>query len=692
MWSCWCVGQGFVCVADSNLDVTVGHQQLYIALAGNHIRLHDGRECVRHHGKLPASAQVMNCVTCDGCSTEECGERASEVVVIGFGKEIKRVKELLNACLMTSQDKPMLVPTDPILPLPREMWGDAQKLDASERRKWVNIALLLSIFTIIWNVGEGVVSMYLGVEEESLSVISFGADSFIEVFSAMIVLWRLSTDLGGGDGDHDGHDHIHDAKKQETTRHRERVATFLIGCLLLVLAFGAIGAGIYRLEDRGKPEDGKPGIIISAVSLSFMFGLWYVKMHASVMLKSTTLESDAACSFGCIALSVVLLIGSGLYEADNRLWWVDAVCAIVLALFIGWEGFGMVRAASRKDFDGCGCVHNPSRLAIYLRDKLMTKDGALKSSLVKATAVLEDRMYTQSGGLPVSTVCRTKCYDCEDNIAPCQYTLAAMKTAQTAQERVTRSLSELTTAANSIQAELAALDLRTVTDAADSGSSTVAVVSSDLGRAKLDASLAAVARQLLSSTSAASSTTRPDLCGQSCCTLSPQARAPVALTAASSTTTTTTNAAVPVPTPTQGAAAVVVASATATDLTQDQRPKDPRQHNPKTPAFCVPVPTPTQGAADVVVASATATDTSQSNARIPALSTSIAEDTDTHATATATAAAEGEYIAVESVEANGASAVADAVAGTQTASTDAASKVTTAGVGGEESDGSGSSE
>ena len=54
--------------------------------------------------------------------------------------------------------------------------------------KWGKYAIYLAIFTIVYNIIEGVVSIMFGIEEESISLLGFGFDSFVEVFSAIIVL------------------------------------------------------------------------------------------------------------------------------------------------------------------------------------------------------------------------------------------------------------------------------------------------------------------------------------------------------------------------------------------------------------------------------------------------------------------------------------------------------------------------
>lgn len=46
-------------------------------------------------------------------------------------------------------------------------------------------AYLLSMFTIFYNVAEGLVSTLLGYKDETLTLFGFGADSFIEVMSGI---------------------------------------------------------------------------------------------------------------------------------------------------------------------------------------------------------------------------------------------------------------------------------------------------------------------------------------------------------------------------------------------------------------------------------------------------------------------------------------------------------------------------
>ena len=83
-------------------------------------------------------------------------------------------------------------------------------------------------------------------------------------------------------------------------------------------------------------------------------------MYVAVVLDSSTLEKDAACSLGCIKLSLVLLAGAALYKVldarlrthgaapwpcpavtnppeqgtGKKLWWADSAAALVIGLMV----------------------------------------------------------------------------------------------------------------------------------------------------------------------------------------------------------------------------------------------------------------------------------------------------------------------------------------------------------------------
>lgn len=61
-----------------------------------------------------------------------------------------------------------------------------------DTKKLWNAALILAVITVFYNLLEGLVSIYFGVADETLSLFGFGLDSFIEVISG-IGVWHMIT-------------------------------------------------------------------------------------------------------------------------------------------------------------------------------------------------------------------------------------------------------------------------------------------------------------------------------------------------------------------------------------------------------------------------------------------------------------------------------------------------------------------
>ena len=76
-------------------------------------------------------------------------------------------------------------------------------IQASQQKRFYQYALWLAFFTILYNTLEGLVSVYLGAQDETLTLFGFGIDSFIEVISgigimAMVLHIRQNPDMPRG--------------------------------------------------------------------------------------------------------------------------------------------------------------------------------------------------------------------------------------------------------------------------------------------------------------------------------------------------------------------------------------------------------------------------------------------------------------------------------------------------------------
>src|SRR5512141_3180539 len=59
-------------------------------------------------------------------------------------------------------------------------------------------ATMLALITIYYNIAEGVVSVWFGAADETISLFGFGLDSFVEVISG-IGIWHMVRRLGRGE-------------------------------------------------------------------------------------------------------------------------------------------------------------------------------------------------------------------------------------------------------------------------------------------------------------------------------------------------------------------------------------------------------------------------------------------------------------------------------------------------------------
>ena len=202
----------------------------------------------------------------------------------------------------------------------------------------------LALFTIFYNIVEGVVSVWFGAADETLSLFGFGVDSFIEVISAVGV-WHMLRRISRNGG--------------ETRDEFEQRALRITGAAFYLLSAGLMLTAGINLYQQHKPETTLWGIIISLLSISFMWYLIHQKTKVGTALNSPAILADAACSRACVYLSVVLMASSVGYELTG-IGSLDAIGAILISWLTfreGREAFGTARGLSCS----CSCSCDPGR-------------------------------------------------------------------------------------------------------------------------------------------------------------------------------------------------------------------------------------------------------------------------------------------------------------------------------------------
>jgi divalent metal cation (Fe/Co/Zn/Cd) transporter len=184
----------------------------------------------------------------------------------------------------------------------------------------------LEYFTIAWNSLEGLVALVAGAHAGSISLVGFGIDSFIEVTSGGVLLWRMSVDA--------------DAQKRER---REKLSLRIVGACFLVLAVYVGYESIFNLINRKASEHSIPGIILACVSLVVMPLLSRAKKKVGTELGSAAMHADAKQTDFCVYLSIILLLGLVL-NAVLGWWWADPAAALIMVPIIAKEGIDGTRA------------------------------------------------------------------------------------------------------------------------------------------------------------------------------------------------------------------------------------------------------------------------------------------------------------------------------------------------------------
>lgn len=192
--------------------------------------------------------------------------------------------------------------------------------------------LVTEYFTVGWNVLEGIIAIAAGVISGSIALVGFGLDSFIEVASGLVLIWRLRK---------------HEFSDEEEEEAAEKKAIFFVGVTFFLLALYVTYESGKKLLIQEQPEESLIGIILAVVSLIVMPLLALYKKRIATEINSRALRADALETLACSYLSFTLLLGLGA-NALFGWWWADPLSALAMVYFLikegreaiqeGWEG------------------------------------------------------------------------------------------------------------------------------------------------------------------------------------------------------------------------------------------------------------------------------------------------------------------------------------------------------------------
>lgn len=203
-------------------------------------------------------------------------------------------------------------------------------------------SLHLAYATAGYNTLEGAVAVTAGTAASSTALLGFGLDSFVEVSSALVVIWQF---------------------RSRVPEDRERLALRLIAVSFFALAAWVTLDAARSLLGSDRADTSPIGIGIAAASLVVMPLLVWAKRRTGRELGSATVVADSMQTMLCTYLSAVVLAGL-LANATLGWWWADPAAALVIAVVAVREGAEAWRGDHCDDCalpvpggeaDSCGC-------------------------------------------------------------------------------------------------------------------------------------------------------------------------------------------------------------------------------------------------------------------------------------------------------------------------------------------------
>jgi divalent metal cation (Fe/Co/Zn/Cd) transporter len=182
----------------------------------------------------------------------------------------------------------------------------------------------LQVLTIVWMSIEAIVALVAAWTARSPALLGFGGDSAVELFSAIIVLWRFRS-------------------KPDSAVAEKLAARVAGGLLFFVAAFVIVSSGLSLLGYRA-PQPSFAGVTLLIVAAIGMPWLARQKQKLATQVASASLKADATESALCGYLSLIALAGllaNLIFHAP----WADPISALALVPLITKEGWEAIHAS-----------------------------------------------------------------------------------------------------------------------------------------------------------------------------------------------------------------------------------------------------------------------------------------------------------------------------------------------------------
>ncbi|CAL8460617.1 g146 [Coccomyxa elongata] len=201
---------------------------------------------------------------------------------------------------------------------------DSLPVSDRARMRLVQRARLVTYASLIFTLAGGLAGIMASLALDSAAVLGYALESFVDVWSSILVLWRFwddrSTDVSG------------------MALQREKFASFGISLSFLGISFVVGKEAIGHIQRREGPEEAALLLGIAMASVIVLSILCGLKLDLSRKLRSESLRKDAVTSGAVAVLSAAICISTLFYRLNRNLWWFDSVVALCISLALFCSG------------------------------------------------------------------------------------------------------------------------------------------------------------------------------------------------------------------------------------------------------------------------------------------------------------------------------------------------------------------
>lgn len=188
---------------------------------------------------------------------------------------------------------------------------------------WVSIIINLFLF---------VIKYMAGVVSGSVAIIADAWHTLSDSISSILVVGGVVLSRKPADKNHPfGHGRY------------ELVVTIIIGCILIWISYNFFVQAIDRLVNREAAQYGLVAIVVTIVSVVVKEALAQYSFYIARIANSRVVAADGWHHRSDAISSLIILVG---ILFGRKVWWMDGVLGIIVALLILYTAFTIIKEAS----------------------------------------------------------------------------------------------------------------------------------------------------------------------------------------------------------------------------------------------------------------------------------------------------------------------------------------------------------